>query len=175
VGGLMSRLVPKLRFKAFSGAWKKRKLREVCEIYNGSTPKTIKPEYWNGEINWITPAEMGNNKYVNSTIRKITKKGLKESNTRLLPIDSIVLSCRAPIGYVAINKEEMSFNQGCKGVLAKNIDYEFLYYLLNLSKIKLENLGSGNTFKEISTNNLKEMKVSFPKDPKEQQKIASCL
>ena len=171
----MSRLVPKLRFKAFSGAWKKRKLREVCEIYNGSTPKTIKPEYWNGEINWITPAEMGNNKYVNSTIRKITKKGLKESNTRLLPIDSIVLSCRAPIGYVAINKEEMSFNQGCKGVLAKNIDYEFLYYLLNLSKIKLENLGSGNTFKEISTNNLKEMKVSFPKDPKEQQKIASCL
>jgi restriction endonuclease S subunit len=69
----------------------------------------------------------------------------------------------------------MSFNQGCKGILAKNIDYEFLYYLLNLSKIKLENLGSGNTFKEISTNNLKEMKVSFPKDQKEQQKIASCL
>jgi type I restriction enzyme S subunit len=172
---MMSRLVPKLRFKEFGGEWDKRKLGKVCEIYNGSTPKTIKPEYWNGEINWITPAEMGNNKYVNSTIRKITKKGLKESNTRLLPIDSIILSCRAPIGYVAINKEKMSFNQGCKGILAKNIDYEFLYYLLNLSKIKLENLGSGNTFKEISTNNLKEMKVSFPKDQKEQQKIASCL
>jgi type I restriction enzyme S subunit len=64
-----------------------------------------------------------NNKYVNSTIRKITKKGLKESNTRLLPIDSIILSCRAPIGYVAINKEKMSFNQGCKGILAFLLNY----------------------------------------------------
>jgi len=180
--GLMQQLfpaeganVPKFRFKEFSGEWEEKKLRDICDIYNGSTPKTTKSEYWNGEINWITPAEMGNNKYIYSSTRKITKKGLEKSNTKLLPINSIILSCRAPIGYVAINKEKMTFNQGCKGILTKNIYYEFLYYLLGLSKTRLENLGSGNTFKEISTNNLRNITLLLPQSPNEQQKIANTL
>jgi type I restriction enzyme S subunit len=92
---MMSKKVPKLRFKEFKsdGEWEEKRLEEVCEIYNGSTPKTSKVAYWNGEINWITPAEMGKNKYVNSTTRKITSKGLENSNTTLLPINSIILSC----------------------------------------------------------------------------------
>jgi len=69
----------------------------------------------------------------------------------------------------------MSFNQGCKGILPKNINYEFLYYILDISKIRLENLGSGNTFKEISTNNLKKIKILIPPTPQEQQKIADTL
>ncbi len=171
----MSKLVPKLRFKEFSGEWEEKKLGEVCEIYNGGTPKTSNKDYWNGKINWITPAEMGKNKYIYHTNRKITELGLKNCNTKLLPKKSIILSCRAPIGYVAINQNTMSFNQGCKGITSEKLYNEFLYYLLIISKNKLENLGSGNTFKELSTNNLKNLKILIPKSQKEQQKIADTL
>jgi len=180
--GLMQQLfptddgkVPKLRFKEFSGEWEEKKLGEVCEIYNGGTPKTSNKDYWNGKINWITPSEMGKNKYIYHTNRKITELGLKKCNTKLLPKKSIILSCRAPIGYVAINQNTMSFNQGCKGITSEKLYNEFLYYLLIISKNKLENLGSGNTFKELSTNNLKNLKILIPKSPQEQQKIADTL
>jgi len=117
---------------------------------------------------------MGKVKYVYFTNRTITTLGLKNSSANLLPVGSIIISTRAPIGYIVINKKKMSFNQGCKGIIPKDIINEFLYYLLLINNVKLENLGAGNTFKELSVISLKKLKIEIPTLP-EQQKIAECL
>jgi type I restriction enzyme S subunit len=110
---------------------------EVCEIVNGGTPDTKVKEYWDGEHLWITPKDnMGklNSIFVDETERKITDSGLKNSSAKLLPIKSIILSSRAPIGHLAINKKPMSTNQGCKGIVPKKVLYfEFLYHFLKNS------------------------------------------
>ncbi|MBE3093537.1 MAG: restriction endonuclease subunit S, partial [Actinobacteria bacterium] len=112
-------------------AWEVKKLGEVCEIVNGGTPDTKLKEYWDGKNLWITPKDMGklDSIFVNETERKITNLGLKNSSAKLLPINSIILSSRAPIGHLAINKKPMSTNQGCKGIVPKKVlDFIFLYY-----------------------------------------------
>ena len=169
--------VPKLRFPEFEedGEWVKKELGEVGKIILGGTPDTNEPSYWNGGINWITPAEMGKNKrYAYNTLRTLTERGIKKSSN-LLPVNSVIISTRAPIGYLIINKTKMAFNQGCKGIiLDKYFYYLFIYYYLLLQGEKLNNLGSGSTFKELSKNTLESLKISLPSFP-EQQKIASCL
>jgi len=99
--------------------WQTKKLGEVCEIVNGGTPKTNILKYWGGNILWITPKDLGklDSFFVTETTRKITESGLKNSSAKILPVDSIILSTRAPIGYLAINKKKISTNQGCKGFL----------------------------------------------------------
>ncbi len=185
--GLMQQLfpakgqtTPTLRFPDFQGKdpWQEKRLVEVCsKIPQGGTPSTTKPDYWNGSINWLTPAEMGKTKdrFMHTTVRKITELGLKKCSSDLLPINSIIVSTRAPIGYLTINKTEMAFNQGCKGLVPnKTTSYDFLYYILLFYKNSLIDLGSGSTFKELTGNNLKNFKVTFP-SLEEQQKIADCL
>ena len=169
---------PSLRFPEFRGAWEIKPLAEMCsKIPQGGTPDTTKPDYWNGSINWLTPAEMGKTKdrFMHTTVRKITELGLKKCSSDLLPINSIIVSTRAPIGYLTINKTEMAFNQGCKGLIPKEeTDYNFLYYCLLNSKYSLIDLGSGSTFKELAGNDLKKFKIFFP-SLTEQKKIAECL
>ena len=185
--GLMQQLfpakgetTPTLRFPEFRGKdpWEEKRLVEVCsKIPQGGTPSTTKPDYWNGSINWLTPAEMGKTKdrFMHTTARKITELGLKKCSSDLLPINSIIVSTRAPIGYLIINKTEMAFNQGCKGLVPnKTTSYDFLYYTLSFYKNSLIDLGSGSTFKELTGNNLKNFKATFP-SLEEQQKIADCL
>jgi type I restriction enzyme S subunit len=103
--------------------WEVKKLWEVCEIVNGGTPDTKVPEYWDGEILWITPKDMGklDSIFVDDTARKITDAGLKNSSAKKLPINSIILSSRAPIGHLAVNTKEISTNQGCKGIIPKKV------------------------------------------------------
>lgn len=97
--------------------WTYKKLGQVSEIINGGTPKTSIPEYWEGDINWITPADLGKLTIplVSDTPRKITKLGLDKSSAKLFPAFSVILSTRAPIGHLAINTVEMATNQGCRG------------------------------------------------------------
>ena len=138
---------------------------EVCSIINGGTPKSEVSEYWNGDLNWITPKEMGKliGREIYSTERKITDKGMKNSSAKLLPINSIILSSRAPIGHLAINKELMATNQGCKGLAPKeSLDYEYLYYFLLKSKRLLNDMGSGTTFKELSGTKLATVILPLP-------------
>ena len=133
--------------------WEIRPLGEVCEIYNGGTPSTNIPEYWDGGIQWITPKDMGGSKdmYVSHCERTISQEGVEHSSTKVLPERSVIVSSRAPIGYVAINEVPMATNQGCKGfVLGKEIYPEFLYYFLLSSTDLLNKLGTGATFKEVS-------------------------
>lgn len=157
--------------------WEIRPLGEVCEIYNGGTPSTNIPEYWDGGIQWITPKDMGRSKdmYVFHCERTISQEGVEHSSTKVLPERSVIVSSRAPIGYVAINEVPMATNQGCKGfVLGKEIYPEFLYYFLLSSTDLLNKLGTGATFKEVSGKKLAGIELPFPSIP-EQQRIVNIL
>ncbi|MDP1519352.1 restriction endonuclease subunit S [Porticoccus litoralis] len=141
------------------------KLGDVCKIVNGGTPKSNVKMYWEGDIQWLTPKDMGkiDGKYVDLTERQITKDGLNNSSAKLVPENSVILSCRAPIGHVFINTIDMSFNQGCKGLVpTAEIITEYLYYFLFSSKQLLNDLGTGTTFKEISGKTLANVELLLP-------------
>ena len=157
--------------------WEVKRLGEVCEIVNGGTPDTKVIEYWDGKHLWITPKDMGrlDNLFVDKTERTITDSGLQNSSAKLLPVNSIILSSRAPIGYLAINKKPISTNQGCKGIVPKkSLDYLFLYYFLKSSIELLNSLGSGTTFKELSGSKLAEVQIPIP-PLSEQKRIVAIL
>ena len=157
--------------------WEIKKLGEVSEIINGGTPKTKVSAYWDGDIYWITPADLGKltKIIVNDTPRKITDLGLEKSSAKLFPENSIILSTRAPIGHLAINSVPMSTNQGCRGIVPiKNVDTWFIYYFLKKNVELLNTLGTGATFKELSTKALAGTEIPIP-PLYEQQRIVSIL
>ena len=161
--------------------WKVKKVVDLFKVETGTTPSTKQKEYWDGgHITWITPADMSklNGKiYIKDSERKITEKGIREANLTLMPAGSIIISTRAPVGYVAIIEGNATFNQGCKGLIPKNkneINSEFYTYYLLSKKTTLEHSSGGSTFKELSKNTLEKFKVPFPPLP-EQQKIAEIL
>jgi len=157
--------------------WQTKKLGEVCGVVNGGTPKTNVIKYWDGNILWMTPKDMGKIQdiYTNNTSRKITKQGLKNSSAKLIPKNSVILSTRAPIGHLVINSEEMSFNQGCKGlVTGDSLDNKYLFYFLFTSVDLLNKLGSGTTFKELSSTKLKQIQIPLP-PISEQRRIVKIL
>jgi len=157
--------------------WQTKTLGEICEVINGGTPKTGTKEYWGGQHQWITPAEMGkrSSPYVDETERTVTDAGLQNSSARMLPPYSVILSSRAPIGHLVINTEPMATNQGCKGLVPSNqLHNKFLYYYLSSIVDLLNDLGSGATFKELSGGKLKEIGIPFPPLP-EQQRIVGIL
>lgn len=157
--------------------WVMKKLGEVCDIFNGGTPKTSIKEYWDGDIYWITPKDMGRLKsfYVDNTERKITNSGLKNSSAKVLPTNSIILSSRAPIGHLAINKKPMATNQGCKGLVpSKYMDTKYIFYFLKSNVQLLNELGSGTTFNELSGGKLGSVEIPVP-PLAEQQRIVAYL
>lgn len=156
--------------------WQKCYLKRFCKITSGSTPKGL-PEYWNGNIKWVTPDDLGKNKskVISKTARNITEEGYFSCGTKLIPMGSVVLSTRAPIGYSAIIGDEMCFNQGCKGITPnEKVSSDYIYYLVVASKEKLQALGNGTTFIELSRNALESFKGIFPSLP-EQTQIARFL
>lgn len=157
--------------------WKIKKLGDVCELINGGTPKTNIPEYWNGHIHWMTPADLGklSEPTVYDTSRKISNLGLDKSSAKLFPEYSVILSTRAPIGHLAINEVPMSTNQGCRGIVpSKKINVWYLYYYLKNNVELLNSLGTGTTFKELSTKALSSVQIPLP-PLSEQQLIVSIL
>lgn len=159
--------------------WKECTIADLGEVVGGATPSTKKPEnYENGDISWITPKDLStfNGRFITRGERNITEIGLNSCSTRLLPPNSVLFSSRAPIGYVAIAAKEMCTNQGFKSVIPNSdTDYMFLYYLLKFNKDNIENMGSGTTFKEVSGNTMKSIKVCVPVDIEEQRRISSVL
>lgn len=144
--------------------WPRVKLGDVCEVVLGGTPSTSIDKYWGGDIPWLTPGEMGKivGKYVNNTARQLTREGL-EKGSRLFPARSVVLSTRAPIGYVFINEVPMCTNQGCKTLVPRETLFpEYLYFNLSGRTEELNQLGTGTTFKELSTKNLQSIKIPLP-------------
>ncbi len=157
--------------------WEIKKLGKICVILNGGTPKTGNIEFWGGNIKWITPKDMGKliSKYVDETPRKITSLGLQKSSAKIIPNNSIILSTRAPIGHLAINTSEMATNQGCRGIIPSTaIDTHYLYYFLSKSVELLNELGTGATFRELSTKALSSIEIPLPPLP-EQKRIVAIL
>ncbi|AXP61644.1 restriction endonuclease subunit S [Haemophilus influenzae] len=158
--------------------WKVMKLSEVATIVGGGTPSSSKSEYFeNGNIPWITPKDLSgyNKRYISKGERNITELGLKNSSAKLLPKNTVLLTSRAPIGYVAIASNEISTNQGFKSLVLNNGHIpEFFYYLLKNNVHILESRATGSTFKEISGQILKDTELSIP-TPDIQQKIVDIL
>lgn len=155
--------------------WEVKKLGEVVNIIGGGTPSTFNLDYWNGDIEWFTPTEVGYNKYLFSSRRKISDLGLKNSSATILPINTILLTSRAGIGDLGILKIEAATNQGFQSIVCKeNIEFEFIYYLMLTKKDELLKNASGSTFLEISPNKVKAIEVSIP-NQEEQTRIATIL
>ena len=142
----------------------KYRLGDICEIVTGSTPKTGVPEYWDGELKWITPAELNDDSYVvNDTSRKLTSLGVQKTGLTSFPAGTVILSSRAPIGKVAIAGCEMYCNQGFKNLLCSDKINEFyLFWFLKSKTEYLNSLGRGATFKEISKAILSSVEIELP-------------
>ena len=129
------------------------KLGDIAEIVSGSTPKTGEKSFWGGNLPWITPAELiEGRKFIYSTERQITELGVKAANLKIIPENSILLTSRAPIGKVAINKIAIYTNQGFKSIVPdpNKLDVEYMYFWIRQYNDFLQHLGNGATFKEIS-------------------------
>jgi type I restriction enzyme S subunit len=125
--------------KILPRGWQLRRLDEVGKIVSGGTPSTKNPQYWDGEISWISPADLTGytKKYIFRGRKSISKSGLKNSSAKLIPKGSVLFSSRAPIGYVVIAGKDVCTNQGFKSIIPNaNILSEYLYYFLKASKQK---------------------------------------
>ena len=144
--------------------WKFYKIKNVGKIISGSTPSTNISKYWNGEHLWITPAELNDDSFIiNSTNRKLTYLGVKTSSLIELPIGTVLLSSRAPIGKVAIVGENMFCNQGFKNIIPnEKINSIYLYYVFKEKKEYLNFLGRGATFKELSKEIVENISIKVP-------------
>lgn len=140
------------------------KLGEICEIVSGSTPKTGIEEYWDGDVKWITPAEIDDDSYIiTDSVRKITELGVKKTGLSPLPEGTVILSSRAPIGKVAIAGCEMYCNQGFKNLICSDIiNNRYLYWFLKGNIAYLNSLGRGATFKEISKQIVSAIEINVP-------------
>lgn len=154
----------------------KCKLGDICEIVSGSTPKTTIEEYWDGDVKWITPAELNENVYIiNDSVRKITKLAVEKTGLSSFPEGTVILSTRAPIGKVAIAGCEMYCNQGFKNLIcSEKIFNKYLYWFLKGNTMFLNSLGRGATFKEISKAIVSEIEINVP-EIEEQHEIVKIL
>ena len=152
--------------------WCWTRLGKITNIVGGGTPSSSKKEYYdNGTIPWLSPADLSgySDIYISRGQKNITELGLSKSSARLMPKDTVLLSSRAPIGYVAIASNSISTNQGFKNFLPSDAFYSrFLYWYLKSSKSLLESYASGTTFLELSGS--KASMVEFPLPPLPEQK-----
>ena len=140
------------------------RLGDVCTIVSGSTPKSNIPEYWDGDIKWITPAELDEDTYViDDSVRHITELGVVKTGLKPFPKGTVILSSRAPIGKTAIAGCEMYCNQGFKNLICSDkINPRYLYWFLTCNTEYLNSLGRGATFKEISKEIVANIEISLP-------------
>lgn len=152
-------------------------LRYFSRIKNGTTPASGEAEYWGGNFLWATPEDLGKltSDRIWATKRQVTAKAVAEANLSVLPVGSVIISTRAPIGHMAINDKPLSFNQGCRGIIpGDKIHGPFLYYLLSSRVPELNAVSNGTTFVELSRDELAAVRVIFP-ELDSQQRIADFL
>jgi len=157
--------------------WGTESLRRIGRITNGSTPDSTNEKYWNGNIVWFTPDDLGKNqtKYIRESKRKITVAGYKNCGTVIVPKNSLILSTRAPIGHLALIAVDACFNQGCRGIVFKNnFNPTFYYYYFLSIKGVLNAYGQGTTFFELGANKLAIIPVVIPPE-KEKETIVNFL
>ena len=149
-----ARILPALFYRMFGDpatnpkGWPKRRLGELCRIVSGATPRTNIPEYWNGEIPWVTPKDLSSRDFLlKKTERKISQAGFDSCSTVMLPEGSVLLSSRAPIGLIAIAGIRVCTNQGFKSfICGEDINPWYLFAWLKINAHYLNSLGRGATF-----------------------------
>ena len=155
----------------------KCKLSEVIELIGGGTPKTSRPEYWNGDIPWLSVKDFNNGfRYVYETEKTITQLGLKKSSTNLLQRGDVIISARGTVGEIATVPFPMAFNQSCYGLRARTgiVTSDYLYYLIKHNVSVLKKNTHGSVFDTITRNTFENIEVEIPSIER-QEKIASIL
>lgn len=158
-------------------SWPFVPIKDCARVISGATPRSTVPTYWDGDLAWVTPKDLANlgAKYIDDTPRKITQAGLQACSAEILPPGSVLFSSRAPIGHVAINTIPMATNQGFKSMVPKPcLDPSFLYWWLRANRERLESLGNGATFKEVSKAVVERIEIPLP-PLEEQKRIAAIL
>lgn len=166
---------PKLRFSGYTDDWEQRKLGEVAEIVGGGTPSTNVSEYWDGNINWYTPAEISDQIYLESSQRKITEEGYSSCSAKMLPVGTVLFTSRAGIGKTAILSRKSCTNQGFQSIVPHKdkLDSYFIFSRSEELKRYGETVGAGSTFVEVSGKQMADMDLMLPKNITEQQIIGS--
>jgi len=157
--------------------WKKYRIEDICDVVGGGTPERSRSDFWNGCIPWVSPTEVTSlsGRYIEKTKEYISDEGLARSSATLLPVGTVLMTSRASIGYPAINSVPMTTNQGFQSLKCREKVYnEYLYQLILFVRPELEKMSAGSTFQEISSTNVKAIKLLLPPLP-EQKKIASIL
>ncbi len=146
---------------------------EVAEIVGGGTPSTGGDSYWDGEIDWYAPAEIGEQIYLESSQRKITEEGFNKSSAKLLPIGTVLFTSRAGIGKTAILLKEGCTNQGFQSIVPKKEKLNSYFIFTRSEELRRygETVGAGSTFVEVSGKQMANMELMMPKTMSEQQKI----
>lgn len=180
--GLMQRLfpaegknVPDLRFPEFQGmnGWEKKQVKDFGEVITGNTPSRKEEKYWNGDFVWITAQDF-KGKYINDSILKLTKFG--KDKARVIPKNSVLVTCIASIGLNAINKVECSTNQQINAICCnQEYNYEYMYYLVTYNTKNLKQLAGQTAVPIITKKSFEEFEVYAIENYDEQQKIANCL
>ena len=169
-------MIPNRRLRIMT-KWQRVKLGNIADIIGGGTPSTKNYDFWYGDISWLTPKDLSGYKerYISKGERNITTSGLQNSSARLLPKWTVLLTSRAPVGYLAIAKQEVCTNQGFKSIVLKSgYSPEFFYYLLKNNMEYIIGMSSGSTFAEISGTQVKNLEFNVP-DYDTQKKIAGVL
>ena len=156
--------IPAIRFKGFTDPWEQRKLGDIAEIIGGGTPSTSVDDYWDGDIDWYSPAELGEKIYADESERKITQAGYQSCSATMLPADKTILfTSRAGIGNTAILRRPGCTNQGFQSlVINDKADVYFVYSMTGKIKKYAEQKASGSTFLEISGKGLAAGEFAFP-------------
>ena len=164
--------VPRVRFANFEDEWEQYKLGEIASIIGGGTLSTSISEYWGGDIDWYSPAEIGKKIYMSESRKKITELGLKKSSAKVLPVGTVLFTSRAGIGNTAILEKEGSTNQGFQSIVPhiNKLDSYFIFSNTHELKRYGEITGAGSTFVEVSGKQMEQMLILLPKF-EEQQKI----
>lgn len=156
--------------------WVTKKLGEIGDIISGGTPATNNEAYWDGDIPFVTPLDLGREKVIDKTIRNVTELGLANSSANKIKANSLAMSTRAPIGLMSIVKNDFSTNQGCKSIqFHEDQDPEFHYYNLSYNVEKIKRYGQGTTFMEISKTDFSSLEFLVPESLAEQRRIAEIL
>jgi len=145
--------------------WGVRRLKTVfSKIVGGSTPSSAEPSFWDGDVVWITPTDVSKTQRLRTSLRRITREGLKSCSSELVPPGSIIVTSRAPVGNVALAETELCTNQGCKALLSKDDSILPLYglALMQVLKPEIQSLATGTTFTEISTSTLGDVPLPLP-------------
>ena len=155
--------------------WRKVRLGEVGEIISGGTPSTTNETFWDGDVLFVTPLDLGRKNKIDSTLRTISELGVKNSSANKIKAHSLAISTRAPIGLMSIVNQDFTTNQGCKSIqFYDSYDSEFFYYYLSYNVEKIQRYGQGTTFMEISKTDFSNLEFTVP-DLSAQRRIAAIL